>query len=55
MATYMASMNISRLVIAKVLNHSEQGITAVYDRHRYDSEKREALQMWSMKLEQMLA
>ena len=32
-ASLMAGAGVSRLVIAKVLNHAEKGITAVYDRH----------------------
>lgn len=37
---------IPRLVVSKVLNHSEAGITRIYDRHSYDSEKRDALEKW---------
>jgi hypothetical protein len=33
-----------RLVIAKVLNHVDRGVTAIYDRHSYDEEKRVALE-----------
>lgn len=36
----MNSMDISRLVVSKILNHVESGLTAVYDRHSYDAEKR---------------
>ena len=39
-ASYMTGMGISRLVVSKILNHVETGITAVYDRHAYDAEKR---------------
>lgn len=53
-ASHMASMGISRLVIAKILNHVETGVTAIYDRHGYDNEKREALNAWSAKLEQII-
>jgi hypothetical protein len=42
----MASVGIQRLVIAKVLNHVDRGVTAIYDRHGYDPEKRVALEMW---------
>ena len=34
-ASHMTSMGISRLVVSKLLNHVERGITAVYDRHSY--------------------
>lgn len=43
----MASAGVPRLVISKVLNHVETGVTAVYDRHSYDAEKREALETWA--------
>ena len=42
-ASGMASLGINRLVIAKILNHVETGVTAIYDRHGYDQEKRHAL------------
>ena len=50
-ASHMTSMGISRLTVSKILNHVEQGVTRVYDRHSYDPEKREALEMWSAQLE----
>jgi len=45
-ATFMTSMGVSRLVVSKILNHVESGVTAVYYRHSYDEEKREALTRW---------
>lgn len=53
-ATHMASMGIPRLVIAKILNHVEQGVTAVYDRHAYDKEKQEALQLWGNRVDKLV-
>ena len=49
-ASRMASAGVPRLVIGKVLNHAERGVTAVYDRHTYDSEKRAALDSWARHL-----
>ena len=49
-ASYMASAGVPRLHIGKVLNHAERGVTAVYDRHGYDAEKRTALNTWAAKL-----
>ena len=43
-ASRMASAGVARLVIAKVLNHVDKGVTAIYDRHTYDAEKRAALE-----------
>ena len=40
----MTSLGIGRLVVSKVLNHAERGVTAVYDRHSYDGEKVEAME-----------
>jgi integrase len=50
-ASHMTGMGISRLVVSKILNHVERGITAVYDRHSYDKEKRQALEAWGRKLQ----
>jgi integrase len=53
-ASFMTSMGTPRLVVAKILNHVETGVTAVYDRHSYDREKRDALDAWSIRLLEML-
>jgi integrase len=49
-ASHMTSIGISRRVVSKILNHAEPGVTAVYDRHSYDFEKRAALIAWSERL-----
>jgi integrase len=49
-ASHMTMLGHNRLVVSKVLNHIEGGITAVYDRHSYDPEKKAALDAWSRKL-----
>ncbi len=49
-ASYMKSMGTPRLVVAKILNHVETGVTAVYDRYSYDTEKRDALDAWAERL-----
>ena len=54
-ASRLASMNVPRLVISKILNHVEKGVTAVYDRHSYDDEKRAALDAWAKKLQTILS
>ena len=53
-ASYMTSIGIPRFVVARVLNHVETGVTAVYDRHSYDLEKRDALTRWEDKLRAIL-
>ena len=50
-ASNMASMGIARLIIAKILNHTDSTVTAVYDRHSYDMEKAAALARWGDKVE----
>ena len=44
-------LGVDRLTLAKILNHVDTGITAVYDRHSYDKEKRNALDAWARQLE----
>jgi len=55
-ATRMAEAGIPRDHIAKVLNHVEGGAraTRIYDRHRYDREKRIALDTWARTLKAIL-
>ena len=50
-ASHMTGIGIPRLVVSKILNHMERGVTAVYDRHSYDLEKRQALETWGRKLQ----
>jgi integrase len=49
-ASHISRLGINRLVVAKILNHAEVGITATYDRHGYDREKREALEAWATEI-----
>ena len=49
-ASHMASAGVPRLVIGKILNHADPSVTAVYDRHSYDTEKRAALETWATAL-----
>ncbi len=54
-ASHMASAGTPRLHIARILNHAEADITAIYDRHSYDQEKRKALNAWARKLESIIS
>jgi hypothetical protein len=38
-----------------ILNHVETGVTAVYDRHGYDLEKRAAIDFWGKRLDQIVS
>jgi integrase len=53
-ASHMTGMGISRLVVGKILNHVETGVTAIYDRHSYDQEKRQALEAWGGRVEELV-
>jgi len=51
-ATFLTSeLGVSRLVVSKLLNHVESGVTKVYDRASYDREKRAALNAWGARLD----
>jgi integrase len=56
-ASGMARLGHPPHVVAAILNHSPgstQGITAVYNRHRYGDEKRLALDAWGRELERII-
>ena len=53
-ASHMTALGISRLVVSKLLNHVENSVTAIYDRHSYDKEKRMAVEVWGTKLKEIL-
>ena len=51
----MRSIKTVRECVAKVVNHTESGVTnQVYDRYAYDAEKRRTLNAWSRKLKNIL-
>lgn len=54
-ASHLASLKVPRLTIAKILNHVDPDITAVYDRYSYDAEKKEALDIWGEKLASIIS
>jgi integrase len=49
-ATNLAKLGVDRLVISRILNHADDAVTGIYDRHRYDHEKRRALDLWGQRL-----
>jgi integrase len=51
----MTGSGTSRVVVQKILNHVEPGVTAVYGRHSYDHEKRAALQAWGRQVKRILS
>jgi integrase len=53
--THLGKLGVNRTVMKKVLNHSEgKDVTAIYDRHSYDSEKRTALARWDRRLHEIV-
>jgi integrase len=53
-ASYMGEAGVDRFHIAHVLNHrsvTHSTVTAIYDRYRYDKERRAALEQWARLLE----
>lgn len=57
-ATHMAKHKVSRTVLGKILNHKGMAgdgqVTAIYDRHEYMKEKRQALQKWESHLNEII-
>ncbi len=54
-ASRLTGLGVPRLVVSKILNHVESGVTAVYDRHSYDGEKRHGLDLWSQYVERLVS
>jgi integrase len=53
--TGLSSLGVLPVVAELVIGHRQQGIAAVYDLHRYDKEKRQALDAWARHLEALLS
>jgi integrase len=53
-ATNLTKLGIDRLILQKIINHSERGVTQIYDRYSYMDEKREALQKWADRLDEIV-
>jgi integrase len=54
-ASNMTEMGIPRLVVSKVLGHSDGSVTATYDRFEYWPQKKQALDAWSARLEEIIS
>jgi integrase len=53
-ATQMRTIGIDRLVVSKILNHAEGGITRIYDRYAADPEQAAAMERWANRLRQII-
>jgi integrase len=48
--TNLASLGVSPFIAELVIGHQQKGVHKVYDVHRYQAEKRDALERWASKL-----
>lgn len=53
-ASKMAELKVPESTISKVLNHTEGGVTSIYNRHAYLDEKAAAIQKWADHLDRIL-
>lgn len=51
----LSALGVDRIVAKKVLNHTLDGMDAVYDQHPYTEEKRQALELWAAHLQAVVA
>jgi integrase len=54
-ATQLRSIGVDRLVVSKLLNHSEAGVTHIYDRYSADPEKTAAMERWANRLREIVS
>jgi integrase len=54
-ATRLNGMSVMPHIVEKILNHTMQGVMAVYNRADYETERVEAMQKWADELERILA
>ena len=54
-ATQLRTIGVDRLVVSKLLNHAEAGVTQIYDRYSADPEKTAAMERWANRLRAILA
>jgi integrase len=52
--TRLAEIGIDDVVAERVMGHKLQGMLAIYNRHGYDAEKRQALERWAKRLKQIV-
>ncbi len=52
--TRLAELGEPDVIAERVLGHRLQGVLAVYNRHTYDAEKRQALERWERRLREIL-
>jgi integrase len=53
--TRLAELGVTPFIGELVIGHQQKGVHAIYDLHRYDDEKRDALERWERKLLDIVA
>jgi integrase len=54
-ATQLRTIGVDRLVVSKLLNHAEGGVTKIYDRYTADPEKAAAMERWANRLREIIS
>jgi integrase len=54
-ATHLRSLGVDRLIVSKLLNHAEAGVTKTYDRYSADPEKTAAMERWANRLREIIS
>jgi integrase len=52
--TNITGLGFSRFVMHRILNHTESGVGIVYDLYEYDREKRQALEAWAARVQEIV-
>ena len=52
-ATNLSKLGVNRFLLQRIVNHTDSSVTASYDRYSYLQEKREALQHWADRLDEI--
>ena len=52
--TALSALRVQEMVSELVIAHAKRGMHRVYDQHAYLAEKREALEMWETRLQQIV-
>jgi integrase len=54
-ATQLRTLGVDKLVVSKLLNHAEAGVTKIYDRYSADPEKIAAMERWADRLREIIS
>jgi hypothetical protein len=53
--TRLASLRVSDIIAEMIIGHGRRGLQRVYDQHTYESEMREALELWAERLRDIVS